>query len=181
MVLFTSHSALQATYRAIKRPLESEGILVLGQRLDGSPRQLVERLKGHPETVLLGTNSFWEGVDVVGDALSLLVISKLPFSVPSDPIFAARSELFDEPFQQYAIPQAVLRFKQGFGRLIRSSTDRGVCVILDRRMVSRRYGKSFVYSLPDCTVEVGRSADLPSRAAGWLRERDVEAAVGARP
>ncbi len=181
MVLFTSHSALQATYRAIKRPLESEGILVLGQRLDGSPRQLVERLKGHPETVLLGTNSFWEGVDVVGDALSLLVISKLPFSVPSDPVFAARSELFDEPFQQYAIPQAVLRFKQGFGRLIRSSTDRGVCVILDRRMVSRRYGKSFVHSLPDCTVEVGRSADLPGRAAGWLRQRDMEAAVGLLP
>ncbi|HET7035797.1 MAG TPA: helicase C-terminal domain-containing protein [Thermomicrobiaceae bacterium] len=168
MVLFTSHSALQATYRAIKRPLEGEGILVLGQRLDGSPRQLVERLKQQPQTVLLGTNSFWEGVDVVGDALSLLVISKLPFSVPSDPIFSARSEGFDNPFNDYAVPQAILRFKQGFGRLIRSSADRGVCVILDRRIVSRRYGGAFVRSLPECTVEVGSVQQLPAQAERWL-------------
>ncbi|HET9013953.1 MAG TPA: helicase C-terminal domain-containing protein [Thermomicrobiaceae bacterium] len=178
MVLFTSHSALQATYRAIKRPLEAEGILVLGQRLDGSPRQLVERLKSHPETVLLGTNSFWQGVDVVGDALSLLVISKLPFSVPNDPVFAARSELVEDPFRDYAIPQAVLRFKQGFGRLIRSSADRGVCVVLDRRIVSRRYGNSFVRSLPDCTVEIGPAADLPGWAAQWLEPRAAEASAG---
>lgn len=177
MVLFTSHSALQSTYRAIKRPLEAEGILVLGQRLDGSPRQLVERLKNHPATVLLGTNSFWEGVDISGDALSLLVICKLPFSVPSDPIFAARSELFDDPFHEYAIPQAVLRFKQGFGRLIRSSTDSGVCVVLDRRVVSRRYGPSFVRSLPDCTVVVGSTSDLAARASQWLQERQAPASV----
>jgi len=177
MVLFTSHSALQSTYRAIKRPLESEGILVLGQRLDGNPRQLVERLKTHQETVLLGTNSFWQGVDVVGDALSLLVISKLPFSVPNDPVFAARSELVDDAFRDYAIPQAVLRFKQGFGRLIRSSADRGVCVVLDRRIVSRRYGSSFVRSLPDCTVEIGSAAELPGWAAQWLQPRSVEAPV----
>lgn len=177
MVLFTSHSALQSTYRAIKRPLEAEGILVLAQRTDGSPRQLVNRLKGHPETVLLGTNSFWEGVDVVGDALSLLVISKLPFSVPNDPVFAARSELFDDPFSQYAIPQAVLRFKQGFGRLIRSAGDRGVCVILDRRVVSRRYGSSFVRSLPECTVEIGPASDLPGQASRWLAIGRAEASV----
>lgn len=180
MVLFTSHSALQSTYRAIKRPLESDGILVLGQRLDGSPRQLVERLKSHPQTVLMGTNSFWEGVDVVGDALSLLVISKLPFSVPSDPVFAARSEGFDEPFNEYAIPQAILRFKQGFGRLIRSSTDRGVCAVLDRRIVSRRYGAAFVRSLPGCTVEIGSVSELPSRAERWL-ERDAGPALAFEP
>ena len=177
MVLFTSHSALQTTYRAIKRPLEAEGILVLAQRMDGSPRQLIDRLKSHPETVLLGTNSFWEGVDIVGDALSLLVITRLPFSVPSDPVFAARSELFDDPFNAYAIPQAVLRFKQGFGRLIRSSTDRGVCVVLDRRTVSRRYGSSFVRSLPDCTVAVGPTSELPARATEWLQARSASASV----
>ncbi|ACZ38437.1 helicase C-terminal domain-containing protein [Sphaerobacter thermophilus] len=177
MVLFTSHSALQTTYRAIKRPLEAEGILVLAQRMDGSPRQLIDRLKSHPETVLLGTNSFWEGVDIVGDALSLLVITRLPFSVPSDPVFAARSELFEDPFNSYAIPQAVLRFKQGFGRLIRSSTDRGVCVVLDRRTVSRRYGSSFVRSLPDCTVVVGPTSELPARASEWLQARPASASV----
>lgn len=181
MVLFTSHSALQSTYRAVKRPLEAEGILVLGQRLDGNPRQLVERLKSHPETILLGTNSFWEGVDIVGDALSLLVISKLPFSVPSDPVFAARSEAFDDPFHEYAIPQAILRFKQGFGRLIRSTSDRGVCAVLDRRIVSRRYGQSFVRSLPDCTVEIGSTNDLPGLAEDWLQARPAESPVRLAP
>ncbi len=171
MVLFTSHNALQNAYRAIKRPLENAGILVLGQRIDGNPRQLVDRLRNHESTVLLGTNSFWEGVDIVGDSLSLLVITKLPFSVPSDPVFAARSEMFDDAFMSYAVPQSVLRFKQGFGRLIRSSTDSGVCAIFDRRVVGRGYGSLFVDSLPECTVERGSAADLPVRAASWLEER----------
>jgi len=168
LVLFTSHSALQATARAIKRPLEEAGILVLAQRLDGSPRQLIERLRHTPNVVVLGTATFWEGVDIVGPALSLLVITKLPFSVPSDPVFAARSELFDQPFLEYAVPQAVLRFKQGFGRLIRSSRDRGVCAVLDPRVLTKRYGASFVQSLPDCSIRVGSSRDLPRAAAEWL-------------
>jgi predicted DnaQ family exonuclease/DinG family helicase len=171
MVLFTSHNALQNAYRSIKRPLENAGILVLGQRIDGNPRQLVDRLRNHEATVLLGTNSFWEGVDIVGDSLSLLVITKLPFSVPNDPVFAARSEMFDDSFLNYAVPQAVLRFKQGFGRLIRSSTDSGVCAILDRRVVGRGYGSVFIDSLPECTVERGPAADLPQTAARWLETR----------
>ncbi len=169
LVLFTSHAALQATYRAIKAPLEEQGVLVLAQRTDGSPRQLVDRLRYSPNVVVLGTSTFWEGVDVVGDALSLLVITKLPFAVPSDPVFAARSELFEQPFLEYAVPQAVLKFKQGFGRLIRSGRDRGVCAILDRRVISKRYGASFVQSLPDCSIDVGSAVDLPYAAADWLR------------
>lgn len=172
LVLFTSHAALQATYRAIKGPLAEAGIVVLAQRADGSPRQLVERLRHSRNVVVLGTASFWEGIDVVGPALSLLVIAKLPFAVPSDPVFAARGELVERegghPFLDYAVPQAVLRFKQGFGRLIRSSHDRGVCAVLDRRVVSKRYGRSFVESLPDCSVAVGAAADLPEAAQGWL-------------
>ena len=168
LVLFTSHAALQATYRAIKGPLEDRGIITLAQRTDGSPRQLIERLRHTPNVVVLGTSTFWEGVDVVGPALSLLVITKLPFAVPSDPVFAARSELMDNPFLEYAVPQAVLRFKQGFGRLIRSSRDRGVCAVLDRRVLSKRYGSSFVQSLPDCSEYVGGLADLPEVAQDWL-------------
>lgn len=177
LVLFTSHSALQAAYRAIKRPLEQEGILVLGQRLDGSPRQLVERLKARPATVVLGTNAVWEGVDVPGEALSVLVIAKLPFAVPSDPVFAARCESYSDPFQEYAVPQAVLRFKQGFGRLIRSTRDYGVCVVLDRRVVTRRYGQLFVQSLPPCTVKRVPVAQIPRLAQDWLvRQQDRLAA-----
>lgn len=172
LVLFTSHSALQQTYHAIKRPLEDAGVIVLGQRLDGNPRQLIERLRHSSKVVLLGTASFWEGVDVVGAALSLLVITKLPFSVPTDPIFAARGELIEEqgghPFFDYAVPQAVLKFKQGFGRLIRSSGDRGVCAVLDGRVLTKRYGRSFVESLPDCTLVVGSSRDLGADAAAWI-------------
>lgn len=168
LVLFTSHNALQTSYQAIRRPLEERGIVVLGQRIDGSPRQLLERMTEQEQVVILGTSSFWEGVDIVGEALSLLVITRLPFSVPSDPIFAARSELFDEPFMDYAVPQAILRFKQGFGRLIRSSTDRGVVAVLDRRVVSRRYGQSFIDSLPDAQVEVAPLSRLSEMVTDWL-------------
>jgi DNA polymerase-3 subunit epsilon/ATP-dependent DNA helicase DinG len=174
MVLFTSHSALQSTYRAIRRTLEARNIVVLGQRIDGSPRQLIDRLKSNPNTVILGTNSFWEGVDIVGDTLSLLVITKLPFPVPSDPVFAARSELFDDPFVHYAVPQAVLRFKQGFGRLIRSADDRGVCVVLDRRVISRRYGESFVHSLPDCDVRTGSTSSIATSVGDFLSVKPSE-------
>ncbi len=170
LVLFTSHAALQATARAIRGPLREHGIVTLAQRVDGSPAQLVERLRHEPHTVVLGTATFWEGVDIVGPALSLLAIAKLPFTVPSDPVFAARSELFEAPFADYAVPQAVLKFKQGFGRLIRSSRDRGVCAVLDRRVLSKRYGASFVQSLPTCSVEVGSARDLGDVASRWLGE-----------
>jgi DNA polymerase-3 subunit epsilon/ATP-dependent DNA helicase DinG len=168
LVLFTSHAALQAAYRAIKAPLEDRGIVALAQRTDGSARQLIERLRNSERVMLLGTSTFWEGVDVVGEALSGLVITKLPFAVPSEPVFAARSEGFDEPFNQYAIPQAILKFKQGFGRLIRSSKDRGVCAILDRRVISKRYGAAFLHSLPECHLEYGRGSDLPGLAREWI-------------
>ncbi len=172
LVLFTSHSAVRSTYRAIQRPLEDEGIMVLGHNIDGSRKQLLERFKNNPGTVLLGTSSFWEGIDVVGDALSLLVIAKLPFAVPTDPVFAARAEGFEDSFLQYSVPNAILRFKQGFGRLIRSANDRGVAVILDRRISSKRYGQAFIDSLPECTVRRGPTANMPGVVANWLAGDD---------
>ncbi|MEP7189568.1 MAG: helicase C-terminal domain-containing protein, partial [Roseiflexaceae bacterium] len=168
LVLFTANSALRMTYKAIQEPLEEQGIAVLGQGLDGSRRALLERFKEFPRTVLLGTTSFWEGVDVVGDALSVLVIAKLPFSVPNDPIFAARSEGFTDAFNEYAVPQAILRFKQGFGRLIRSREDRGVVAVLDRRLLSKKYGQMFLDSLPHTTVRTGPVKQLPLLAARFL-------------
>ena len=168
LVLFTSHASLRAAHAGIRQALEDEQILVLGHNIDGSPRQLLRALREHPNTVVLGTASFWEGVDVVGEALSLLVIARLPFSVPNDPIFQARSELYDEPFNQYTVPQAVLRFKQGFGRLIRRKTDRGVMVVLDGRLHSKAYGQTFLRSLPPCTVERVPLRQMPDLVAGWL-------------
>jgi DNA polymerase-3 subunit epsilon/ATP-dependent DNA helicase DinG len=169
LVLFTSHAALRTTQAAIQPPLEEEGILVLGQGVDGSPKQLLATFKNNPQTVLLGTASLWEGIDVVGEALSVLAIARLPFNVPTEPIFAARAELFDDPFNQYAIPQATIRFKQGFGRLIRSKTDRGAVVILDRRLQTKRYGPVFLDSIPPGTVVRGPSRDLPTAVIKWLK------------
>ncbi len=168
LVLFTSHAAIRQTQAGIREPLEREGILVLGQGVDGSPKKLIAAFKENPRTVLLGTASFWEGVDIVGDALTVLVIARLPFNVPTEPTFAARSELLDDPFNQYAIPQAIIRFKQGFGRLIRSQRDRGVVIILDRRIQSKRYGAVFLDSIPQCTVLRGPSRDLPGAVESWL-------------
>lgn len=168
IVLFTSYSQLRAAYRAISDPLGEEGIAVLGQGMDGSRHNLLSNLRTNPETIILGTRSYWEGIDVVGEALSCLVIARLPFPVPDDPIFAARSEALDDPFNQYAVPQAVLRFRQGFGRLIRSKTDRGVVVILDKRVLTKFYGPAFLEAIPKCTVRKGSIADLPPLAARWI-------------
>jgi DNA polymerase-3 subunit epsilon/ATP-dependent DNA helicase DinG len=176
LVLFTSHRALRDARNALKEPLEQNNVIVLGQGVDGSPRNLIERLRSEPGTVVFGTSSFWEGVDVTGSALSMVVITKFPFSVPSDPIFEARSELYDQPFMELSLPMAVLKFKQGFGRLIRTADDRGVCVILDKRAISKRYGSSFVQSLPPCNVVVGSSYELPDEAATWI----AATATGAR-
>jgi Rad3-related DNA helicase len=169
LVLFTSHSSLRATHQLVGEILRDEAIQVLGQGIDGSARQLGRALQSNPNTVLLGTASFWEGIDIVGEALSLLVITRLPFNVPSDPVFAARAALYDDSFAQYALPQAVLRFKQGFGRLIRSKTDRGVLVVLDSRIASRQYGSTFLESLPDCAMREAAVRETPGMVEEWLK------------
>jgi len=105
---------------------------------------------------------------VPGEALSVLAIIKLPFDVPSDPIISARSETFEDPFYQYSLPEAILRFRQGFGRLIRTQKDQGIVVVFDRRVMSKSYGRYFLDSLPQCTVRISSLADLPKTAAQWL-------------
>lgn len=172
MVLFTAYGQLSATGRAISNDLAEAGITLLAQNEGGSRQQLLEQFKTTP-SVLLGTKSFWEGVDVPGKALQAVIIAKLPFDVPSDPIFAARSETFGDPFFDYSIPEAVLRFRQGFGRLIRRHDDEGVVVILDKRVMTKRYGQSFLESLPECTVIRQRHGRLAELITRWFnRERN---------
>mgnify|MGYP005812758457 CR=1 FL=1 len=168
LALFTSYAQLQKTSKAIEGPLNKLDITTYEQGEGASPSALLDIFKETPRAVLLGTRAFWEGVDVPGEALSVLVIVKLPFDVPSDPIIAARAESFEDPFNEYNLPEAILRFRQGFGRLIRTQTDRGVVAILDRGIISKPYGKLFMESLPRCTVEQGLLANLPERAAKWL-------------
>jgi DNA polymerase-3 subunit epsilon/ATP-dependent DNA helicase DinG len=169
MVLFTSYAQLQQTSQAITPRLALGNIAVYDQ-LDSSNREgLMNGFKKDERAVLLGTRSFWEGVDIPGDSLSALVITRLPFSVPNEPIFAARSERYPDPFKQYSVPDAILRFRQGFGRLIRTKTDRGIVAIFDNRVISKGYGKQFLASLPDCTVQKGRLENLPAAAVAWLQ------------
>ena len=168
LVLFTSKSQLTAAYQAISETLGEAGITVLAQYHDGSRRQLLENFKKRSNTVLLGAQSFWEGVDVPGPALSCVVIARLPFPVPSAPVFVARSETYENPFMQFAVPQAVIRFRQGFGRLIRHKSDRGVAVVLDRRVLTKRYGQQFLQSLPECATRRGPTQDLPTVAVRWI-------------
>lgn len=168
LVLFTSYSQLRTTARAISKRLADEDILVLEHGDGGSRQQLLTTFRETPRAVLLGTRSFWEGIDVMGEALSCLVIARLPFAVPTEPVFAARSETFEDPFNQYAVPESVLRFRQGFGRLIRSRTDRGVFVVLDKRILSKGYGRMFLESLPPCTIRKGSLTELAEAARRWL-------------
>jgi len=168
LALFTSYAQLQRTSQAIAPILAEEGIIVYEQGEGASAHSLLETFRDAERAVLLGTRAFWEGVDIPGEDLSVLVIVKLPFAVPSDPIVAARAETFEQPFYQYTIPEAILDFRQGFGRLIRTETDRGVAVILDRRVLTKTYGRAFLDSLPPCTVRVGPLQNLPDEAVRWL-------------
>jgi len=168
LVLFTSYDQLKRTSMNIGPVLARQDIRVYEQGEGASPSSLLEIFKTTERAVLLGTRAFWEGVDVPGEALSVLVMVKLPFDVPSDPIVAARSETFEDAFGEYSLPEAILRFRQGFGRLIRTQYDRGVVVIFDKRIISKRYGQMFLNSLPECTAKQGPLADLPRFATKWL-------------
>ena len=167
LALFTSHASLRRTAQAIRGAVEAEGLRVLAQGVDGSPAQIMRSFGASADGIILGTSSFWEGVDLSDGALKALVIARLPFNVPTDPIFSARSEGYEEPFTQYAIPQAALRFRQGFGRLIRGSADRGSIVVADKRIVSRSYGKIFLNSLPPVTFKKPVLSAVADEAALW--------------
>ena len=168
LVLFTSYAALKRTSKDITGPLAREDIYVFEQGEGASPNTLLESFKTTDRAVLLGTRSFWEGVDIPGDDLSVVVITKLPFDVPTDPLIAARSEMYENAFNEYYLPEAVLKFRQGFGRLIRSASDHGVVAILDKRVMTKQYGRMFIDSLPQCTLRQGSLNNLPREAGEWL-------------
>jgi ATP-dependent DNA helicase DinG len=155
LVLFTSYEALKAAYEIAKPAMEALGIICLRQG-EAERGRLLETFRNDIASVLFATDSFWEGVDAPGETLSLVIITKLPFRVPTDPVQLARSEAVEKKggnaFMEISLPEAVIRLKQGFGRLIRHSDDRGAVVILDSRVVTKRYGGLFVTSLPECRI-----------------------------
>jgi ATP-dependent DNA helicase DinG len=157
-VLFTSRAMLRKTADGMASWFEEEGIRLLVQDKGNSRTRLLKEFKEDRDSVLFGTDSFWQGVDVPGEALSNVILTRLPFSVPDEPLFEARceriKELGGEPFRELQLPEAILKFRQGVGRLIRSREDRGQIAVLDGRILSRTYGKSFLKILPECPVEI---------------------------
>jgi ATP-dependent DNA helicase DinG len=151
---------LRRTTRQLEDEPAAADLHVLAQGISGSRENITALFRSDLESVLMGTHSFWEGVDVVGETLSCLVVARLPFAVFTDPVIDARCNRIrdqgGEPFRDYSLPSAVIRFRQGFGRLIRHRTDRGVVIVADRRILTRRYGSWFRGSVPARTVGIAQ-------------------------
>jgi len=184
-VLFTSHGALRRTAAAVRgqgRLGARWPLLVQGE---GQRDQLLRRFRDSGSAILLGTDSFWEGVDVPGRALRVLILAKLPFKVPSEPLTAARLERLEERgqngFSHYLVPLAALKLKQGFGRLIRTRSDTGAVVLLDRRAVTKGYGARILDGLPRATTVIGSWEDVRRRCEEFFAEKGIVVGSGTGP
>jgi len=174
LVLFTSYSFLNDIYDKVSGEYTDQNIMMLKQGM--LPRnKLLEKFRKNKESVLFATSSFWEGVDISGDSLRLLIITRLPFRVPTDPMIEARAEYLEKQginsFMKYSLPLAVLKFKQGFGRLIRSRNDAGVVAVLDSRLYRKRYGRNFLNSLPECDISTGNRFEVLKDLSKFLSKR----------
>jgi ATP-dependent DNA helicase DinG len=171
LVLFTSYEMMNAVASHARGTLAASGIRLLVQGEGVSRESMTRELREGASTVLFGAQSFWEGVDVAGEALSCVVLARLPFAQVGDPIIEARSEKIaregGSAFRDYALPEAVIKFRQGFGRLIRTKRDRGVVVVTDPRIVTKSYGAVFRKSIPASVHTVTDLSELLSRVADF--------------
>ncbi|MDP4104735.1 MAG: ATP-dependent DNA helicase DinG [Bacillota bacterium] len=173
LLLFTSHEMLKKTYELIKESGFLSDFAIIAQGItSGSQTRLTRNFQRYEKAILLGTSSFWEGVDIPGEDLTCLIIVRLPFSPPDDPFTEAKCEYVKSqggnPFSDFSLPEAVLRFKQGFGRLIRTEKDRGIIVVFDKRIISTKYGKAFLESIPDIRVRNGTIDQLVEFTRRWI-------------
>ncbi|MBV7507109.1 ATP-dependent DNA helicase DinG [Bacillus sp. sid0103] len=173
LLLFTAYDMLKKTYELIKESGFLHDYAMIAQGItSGSRTRLTRNFQRYDKALLLGTSSFWEGVDIPGEDLSCLVIVRLPFSPPDDPLTEAKCQLIEKrggnSFSEYSLPEAILRFKQGFGRLIRTENDRGIIVVFDKRIVTTKYGKAFLKSIPTVPINRGRVDDLVEIIHSWL-------------
>lgn len=174
LVLFTSHALLKDMYESLHLTFEVEKVNLLAQGITGSRHALINEFKENPHSFLFGTDSFWEGIDVPGKALEILLITKLPFDVPTEPVIQAKAEMIQRmggnPFMDFTIPEAVIRLRQGFGRLIRSTTDYGAVIILDNRVIKKMYGQIFLESLPARSQIYDQPDQLWEELLNWFQK-----------
>ncbi len=174
MVLFTSYKNLNDSYDKLKDYFDEKDIILHAQGKGISRSAMLKEFRKHRNSVLLGTNSFWEGVDVPGESLELLILFKLPFMVPSEPIVEAFLEKMEaegkNSFMHFMLPNALLKYKQGFGRLIRHKTDRGIVLVLDNRIQSKKYGKYFIDTVPAKTVISQSYIEIEDHLTEWFKK-----------
>ncbi len=175
LALFTNYSMLNYIYNQLKVYFEGENILLLAQGKSGNRTSIINQFREYKDSVLFGTDSFWEGIDVPGEALEILLITKLPFDVPSEPLIAAKMEQIKKrggnPFLEYAVPEAIIKFRQGFGRLIRHKNDFGAVIVCDNRLNRMNYGKDFLSSLP-VNAEIFRDkTEMFSSLNEWFNQK----------
>lgn len=173
LILFTSHDMLKRTYDLLRESGFLNEFAIMAQGItSGSRTRLTRNFQRFEKAILLGTSSFWEGIDIPGKDLSCLIIVRLPFSPPDEPITEAKSDIIKlqggNPFSDYSLPEAIIRFKQGFGRLIRTSSDKGVIIVFDRRIVTTRYGRAFLQSIPDVTIKKYSLEEMVQAIKAWL-------------
>lgn len=172
LVLFTSHRFLRQVYHLLHEQLVDSDLNILAQGMNGTRESLLKDFMNNSRGILLGTNSFWEGIDIPGDDLRCVIMTKLPFWPPDTPILEAKANLIEtqggDSFKHLHLPEAVIRFKQGFGRLIRSKNDSGVVILLDERILNKKYGKTFIKSLPILSYFQGSSEKVISQVKRWV-------------
>jgi ATP-dependent DNA helicase DinG len=173
LILFTSYDMLRKTYELMKESGLLEDYVLIAQGItSGSRTRLTKNFQRFDKAILFGTSSFWEGVDIPGEDLSCLALVRLPFSPPDEPVTQAKSEILKaqgkNPFSSHSLPEAIIRFKQGVGRLIRRSSDRGIVIVYDRRIKTTRYGNAFIQSIPSMNVKEGDLFDLIEWIEDWL-------------
>ncbi|WP_282138975.1 ATP-dependent DNA helicase DinG [Rossellomorea aquimaris] len=173
LILFTSYDMLRKTYELMKESGLLEEYVLMAQGItSGSRTRLTKNFQRFDKAILFGTSSFWEGVDIPGEDLSCLAMVRLPFSPPDEPVNQAKSDILKaqgkNPFSSHSLPEAIIRFKQGVGRLIRRSSDRGIVIVYDRRVMTTRYGKAFLQSIPSMEVKEGDLFELVSWIEDWL-------------
>lgn len=176
LVLFTAHRQLQAMYYALKAPLKEKGLELYADRIDGRRYVLLEELKNNEKAIVFGSNTFWEGIDLPGSLLTAVIMVRLPFWPPNNPLIEARVEAVEKEgksgFFNYSLPRAVLRFRQGYGRLIRTKDDWGTVIILDNRLLKKRYGRVFLRSLPQKRYLAGDTQEIKVAVEQWFSEKN---------